>query len=414
MLLWTLFILATDVIAVPVVLGNMVLRNGGYQQLQGERIAVLSNPTGVFSDSFEHIVDAMHFNTSLQVQLILGPEHGFRGEKQAETGDPDKYIDSVTGLPVYSAYKISPANMSAIFWRDNITAVVVDLQDVGVRLYTFIWTMFQVMTAGAITQTPPKFVILDRPNPLGGELVDGPLLNLSCCTSGYGRAPITHVHGMTIGELALFFNSFMNPKLPSSKLEVIKMTGWQRSMTFPETGLPWIPPSPNIPTFNVATAYLASVFLEATSLAEGRGTTTPFLLFGAPFLDAQVAARDLNIEFGCSNLACFRPAYFEPTFFKYNKTVVQGVQWVETRSSVNFLAATKILVRLKALSPAANFSWDGSWFGHPGKQLIDHYAGTPVFREMIDMGMDAESIYRHFSNEISQFDQTRKRFLLYT
>jgi uncharacterized protein YbbC (DUF1343 family) len=198
------------------------------------------------------------------------------------------YIDSVTGLPVYSAYSLSAENITRVIVAYNITAIVVDMQDVGVRLYTFIWTMLKVMQAAAGSSSGIRFIICDRPNPLGGLLVDGPLLNVSCCSSGYGLAPITHIHGMTIGELALFFNAegLISPSL--SRLEVLPVVGWVRSMSWGETGLQWVPPSPNIPTPASAVAYAGSVFLEATTISEGRGTTTPFQMFGAPFLDAQV------------------------------------------------------------------------------------------------------------------------------
>ena len=149
--------------------------------------------------------------------------------------------------------------------------------------------MFKMMQAVArVGNNPVRFIVADRPNPLGGLLVSGPLLNITCCASGYGRAPITHIHGMTIGELALFFNAGGLIKPAIAHLEVLPLTGWTREMTWEHTGLSWVPPSPNIPTAKSVIAYAASVFLEATTISEGRGTTTPFQIFGAPFLDAQV------------------------------------------------------------------------------------------------------------------------------
>jgi uncharacterized protein YbbC (DUF1343 family) len=160
-----------------VVLGNAVLRQNDFSQLQGERVAVLSNPTGVFADNLKHIVDVMAQRDDFDLTLILSPEHGFRGQNQAETGDPILYVDSETNLPVVSAYKLGEIELVRVLDKFNITAVVVDMQDVGVRLYTFVWTMYDLMVAAGTygaTETGArfqKFVVLDRPNPLGGEVV---------------------------------------------------------------------------------------------------------------------------------------------------------------------------------------------------------------------------------------------------
>jgi uncharacterized protein YbbC (DUF1343 family) len=234
---------------VNVQLGNILLRNNNYEIIKDDRVMVLSNPTGVYSDNLVHIVDDMRFNSKVAIVGIFSAEHGFRGEKQAETGDPLVYIDSYTSLPVFSAYKLDVDNITSVLLEYKVTAVVVDIQDVGVRLYTFIWTMYKVMqataNAGGSIATDIRFIICDRPNPLGGLLVDGPVLNLTCCASGYGRSPITHLHGMTIGELGLLFNSpnkensgFIQP--PLNKLEILHMSGWKREMTFECCGLPWV------------------------------------------------------------------------------------------------------------------------------------------------------------------------------
>lgn len=227
---------------------------------------------------------------TLDIVAIFGPEHGFRGEKQAETGDNLVYIDEQTKLPVFSAYNMNPDQISTVLETMNITAVLVDMQDVGVRLYTFIWTMYDVMVACGRDNIYGKvsLIVCDRPNPLGGLLVNGPMLNMSCCRSGYGEYPIPHIHGLTIAELAVLFNTSPEINLPSQNIIPIKMNKWQRHMLWKDTELAWIPPSPNIPTPQTAMAYGATVFLEATTISEGRGTTTPFEIFGAPFLDSYV------------------------------------------------------------------------------------------------------------------------------
>ena len=249
-------------------------------------------------DNMNLIVDEMAQDDRLNVVAVLSPEHGFRGDKQAETGDPSFYIDKPTGLPVFSAYNMTAEEIAKVLTDMKIGAVLVDMQDVGVRLYTFVWTMYEVMEAVSIihresSASTVRVVITDRPNPLGGELVDGPLVNMSCCASGYGRLPIPFLHGMTIGELGLLFNNALG--IPASDVIVVKMLNWARSMvwtSFQEANAvfpPWIPPSPNLPTAMSAHTYGAIVFLEATTAAEGRGTTTPFTVFGAPFLDAEVS-----------------------------------------------------------------------------------------------------------------------------
>lgn len=282
-------LLVRYVLATPTILGNQILRDSNYKVLQNHRVAVLTNPTGVFADTMVHIVDEMNINPDVNIICVFGPEHGFRGDKQAETGDELIYIDNSTKLPVYSAYNMNISQISQVLINMNITAIVVDMQDVGVRLYTFIWTMYNVMLAAKNTIDNGHevvFITCDRPNPLGGLIVDGPMLNMSCCSSGYGEFPITHVHGMTIGELTMLFNTEVG--LPPQNIQVIKMLHWNRAMTWKDTSLDWIPPSPNLPSPLSSTAYGATVFLEATTVSEGRGTTTPFEMFGAPFLDAEV------------------------------------------------------------------------------------------------------------------------------
>jgi len=355
--------------------------------LMNHRIAILTNPTGLYMDTMIHIVDMISSNPNLDVVAVFSPEHGLRGDHQAETGDPLFYIDSSTRLPVFSAYNMSIIQMREVIVLMNITAVLVDMQDVGVRLYTFIWTMYDLFEATTLTGYNVSIIVTDRPNPLG-SLVDGPLVNISCCRSGYGRYPIPFLHGMTIGELAMLFQH----QLQMYSVTVIKMLNWNRHEIWREnTGSqyfpPWVPPSPNLPTVNSALAYGSTVFLEATTVTEGRGTTLPFELFGAPFVNAEKLADRLNDATHCSDdHRGFRSAYFTPTWFKYNNTVVSGVQWLLQRTLYNteskgkememiqspFLNGVRILCAFRDLSiPRSAFQWDGVWFGHPGTELID-------------------------------------------
>lgn len=277
---------------------------------------------------------------------------------------------------------------------------------------------FNAWTKQAPQSRPFRFVVADRPNPLGGDLVEGPLLDVACCASGYGYLPIPHLHGMTMGELARLFDSYLPHRL--SDLRVVATTGWHRGMQWDATGLVWIPPSPNLPTFLSALAYGATVFIEATTVAEGRGTTTPFTLFGAPFINASALAAAVGIGGGSGGAssgsrrgeALFRQAYFEPTFSKYNGTDCAGVQWLRDVSP-RFQWAVRILRALRAAAaPPSAFAWDGSWFGHPGSELIDEYAGTPRLREMLDAGAGEAEILAAFAPEARAFRAARQPFLL--
>lgn len=439
--LWILFLV--EVVSARTIVGLEKLKADSYNLLYGHRVAVLTNPTGIFPVNLVHVVDDLHsfaVNSDtagrLEFVMILGPEHGFRGEKQAETGDSSIYWDNSTGLPVLSAYSMSRGELRDTLLAYNITAILVDMQDVGVRLYTFIWTMYNVMSAfSSIRQVNPHysdqvFVVCDRPNPNGGILVDGPMLN-PAFASGYGWVNIPFLHGMTIGELSLLFNDELSltdtpPSSgktlrtipPLSGLKVVPMQGWTRSMIFSSTGLRWIPPSPNLPTVHSAMTYSATVFLEATTLSEGRGTCTPFTLFGAPFFNSSLADK-LNEAFACEGdrEACFRGTYFQPTFQKYNNSVVVGVEVLHSGSDFvlrDFRSATTLLKLLKSASTSASdFQWDGSWFGHPGNELVDQYAGTDEFRIMLDNNASVESIVSHFEPDRLKFEESRKSYLLY-
>ena len=390
-----------------VTLGNLLLRDSGYAALRSRRVALLANPTAVFADTLEHLADAMHRDlraaANASLVTVLSPEHGFRGDHQAERGDR-QYVDNSTGLTVWPAYSLPIPNITDVLRREAIERVVVDMQDVGVRLYTFVWTMHKVMAAAAAAGA--RLVVLDRPNPLGGEdsVVAGPLLNSSCCASGYGMEAVTHQHGLTIGELATLFAARLN-----CTVDVVRMRGWRRSMRWRDTGLPWILPSPNLPTPTSVDAYPATVFLEATTVAEGRGTSTPFTLFGAPWLDAHALVRRLTSN---GTAAPFRAAWFTPVWSKYNGTDCEGAAWVRDVRG-GFAAGVEILSAVRALAPPGRFRWDGSWFGHPGSILVDEYAGTPRLRELLEAGTPWQQVVAEFAADEAAFRDARRPFLLY-
>src|SRR5699024_5632977 len=293
----------------------------GWSALAGQKIGVITNPTGILSDSLRSIVDEMHESGRVEIVGIFGPEHGFRGTAQAGESE-DTFIDPRTGLTVYDAYGADAAAMERMLATAGVETLVFDIQDVGARFYTYIWTMYTAMRAAVRTRA--RFVVLDRPNPVGGR-ARGPMMT-EPYTSGVGEEAIVQAHGMTVGELAELADEHFLPEDEGKRLRhlrVIECEGWRRSMLFDETGLTWIPPSPNIPTPDTALLYPGTGMFEGTNLSEGRGTARPFELVGAPFVDHRWAAR---LERRRVPGVSFREAWFVPTFSKHETKTCGGVQ----------------------------------------------------------------------------------------
>jgi len=279
---------------------------------EGKRVGLITNPTGINSE-YESTIDILFEKVNLV--SLFAPEHGIRGDKQA--GVPSQTTtDEVTGLPVYSLYGQTQKPTKAMM--DTIDILCIDLQDAGARFYTYIYTMAYAMEA--CKEYDKEFVVFDRPNPAGGEKFEGNILEEEY-KSFVGNYPIVQRHGMTIGELAKMFNEEFGI---GCKLTVIEMTGWKRSMYFDETNLPWVIPSPNFPSQNTALVYPGTCIFEGTNLSEGRGTTIPFEVIGAPYIDAIEYANALN-ELGLKGVK-FRPAHFTPTFSKHANVLCHGVQ----------------------------------------------------------------------------------------
>jgi len=342
----------------------------------------------------------------VNVVAVFGPEHGFRGTAQA--GDSEgNHVDPRTGVMVYDAYGATATKLADFYRAANVETVVFDIQDVGARFYTYIWTMYEAMKAAVATGA--RFVVLDRPNPVGGS-ARGPMLQ-SAFVSGVGKKEIVQQHGMTVGELARFFDGeFLQAEVGArlSDLTVLEMTGWLRKQTFMDTGLTWVMPSPNMPTPDTALLYPGTCLFEATNLSEGRGTTRPFELIGAPYIDykwaeALASKRIPGIE--------FREAYFTPTFSKNVGKVCGGVQLhLNDPSKVEAItAATHMMVEAKRLY--AEFDWRlgdtyaGRW--------IDLLTGSTRFREMLGAGAPAADIVGAWRNELSDWNRRRNDYLLY-
>ena len=284
------------------------------QRLKGLRVGVLANPASIDRD-FRHVVDALASSRDWKLTAIFGPQHGFRSDLQDNMIETAHADDKRRKVPIFSLYSETREPTPAML--DLIDVLVIDIQDVGARIYTFIYTMANCLRAAARKGLP--VIVCDRPNPIGGVAVEGPMLEKDF-ESFVGQFPIPMRHGMTIGELARLFNERHGI---GAKLEVVPMEGWSRGMYWDETGLPWVMPSPNMPTLDTAIVYPGTVLFEGTMLSEGRGTTRPFELIGAPWLDGEDLAARLN-AIGLAGVH-FRPAICEPTFQTHARATCGGV-----------------------------------------------------------------------------------------
>ena len=388
--------------------GADVAQADDWSVLRGRRIGVITNPTGVVQSTLGSIVDAMVASGKVEVGAVFGPEHGFRGTAQAGSSE-DTYVDERTGVTVYDAYGATAAKFQQLYADSEVDTIVFDIQDVGARFYTYIWTMYAAMTAAA--KAGLSFVVLDRPNPIGGR-ARGPVLR-DGFTSGVGQDKIAQAHGMTAGEIARFFDGEFLPSVAGRRivdLRVVRMRGWRADMLYPDTGLPWILPSPNMPSPTTALLYPGTCLFEATNLSEGRGTTLPFELLGAPYIDHRWAA-DLTRRRLTG--VRFREAYFTPTFSKNADLVCGGVQvHVTDAERVDAITvATHMLVSLRDLYDA--FDWRLVGGASDQGRWLDLLTGSDRFRTQFEAGASAPAIVAAWRRELAAFDRSRQPYLLY-
>ncbi|WP_208026218.1 exo-beta-N-acetylmuramidase NamZ family protein [Amycolatopsis acidicola] len=368
----------------------------GWQKLAGRKVGVLSNPTGVLAD-FTHIVDSM-VAAGVRPVAAFGPEHGFRGSAQAGGSEGD-YTDPRTGIPVYDAYGASVDGLAGMITKSGADTIVFDIADVGARFYTYIWSLYTAMAAAARAEA--SFLVLDRPNPLGGKAF-GPMLD-PAFASGVGLKPIVQQHGMTVGELARYFaGEFLSSA--GLDLEVVRAEGWRRELFFARTGLRWTPPSPNMPTPDTALVYPGLGMFEGTVFSEGRGTTRPFEIVGAPGVDWRWRD-DLSAQ-GLPGVV-FRETYFVPTFGKFVNETCGGVQVTVTDPQVfdAIRTAVAMFVSAKRLHP--------NLFGWRQDLMIDKLSGSARLREMVDAGAGVDEIVGSWQAELAGFVQRRQPYLLY-
>jgi len=391
--------------AVAVTLGSTVLLQSG--RLRGTRVGIVSNPASV-DHTLRHSVDLLLADRGVQVTAIFGPQHGFRSDVQdnmIETPHQEFETGARQRIPLFSLY--SDTREPTADMLHDVDTLVIDLQDIGTRIYTYVYTMANCMRAAR--RHGIQVIVCDRPNPIGGVEIEGITLEPGC-ESFVGQYAIPTRHGMTIGELARLFNEHFGI---GADLDVVRMEGWSRDQFADQTGLPWVMPSPNIPTLDSAIVFPGTVHIEGTTASEGRGTTRPFELVGAPWVQAERFAAALNARRLPG--ACFRPVVFEPTFQKHARVACGGCQiHVLDRAAFKpVLTGLAVIDELRAADPAS-FGWKPPPYEYEHDKVpVDVIAGSPSFRAAIDAGERAETIAGRWEATVRAFRVLRQPFLLY-
>jgi len=400
--------------------GIEVLLEKRLDLLKGKRVGLITNPSGV-DHALVSTAERLKNAPDVQLVALYGPEHGIRGDAQAGSYVPF-YVDAKFNLPVFSLYGPSmkpPAGMLKDideFMRsfdtthedkkldasmtEDIDVLLFDIQDVGTRVYTYQATMFYALEAAA--ESGLEFIVLDRPNPIGGAAMEGPVLESPAFSSFVGLYAYPLRFGMTLGELARLANEKFLAR--PAKLTIVPMENWKRDMWFDETGLPWVAPSPNMPTLDTATVYAGQVFIEGTNVSEGRGTTRPFEVFGAPWIDGDELTKRLKAL--ALPGVVFREQWFTPTFSKFKEELCGGCQiHVTDREAYRPLeTALHVLATIRGMYPD-RFHFHEDYF--------DKIMGTSKVRETMLRGVPVAEIVRGFKAGLRDFEALRKSYLLY-
>ena len=371
------------------------------RHLNGARIGLLTNPTGV-NGQFRSTIDVCADLTSVKLAALYACEHGIRGERQAGVLFEDE-TDSRLGIPVFSLYgknKKPTADM-----LEHVDAVLFDIQDLGVRFYTYMTTMLYMMEACA--KAGKTFVLLDRPNPLGGNVCEGGML-VPGFESMVGGFAVPFRTGLTLGEFAGYANAGLQP---ACDLRVVPLEGWSRDMEFPDTGLPWIMPSPNMPTMDTVRVYTGNCLFEGTNLSEGRGTTQPFEVVGAPWVDGAELSREMN-RYGLPGVH-FHPVTFTPMFSKHQGSLCGGVQtFVTDKNTYKSLESGLTLLHTITRMYPDRFEWIAP-FKEGRKHFIDYLTGSDLVRTSISQESGLAGIVQRWSQEAEAWKRDREPFLLY-
>ena len=370
--------------------------------LGDERIGLLCNPASV-NRVLTHARMLIHQGFPGKLKALFSPQHGFFAEKQDNMIESQDMLDPVLQIPVFSLYGQSRVPSERMF--APIDVLLVDLQDVGTRVYTFIYTLSYCLEAAVKYNV--RVLVLDRPNPINGSDIEGNLL-ASDCKSFVGRFPIPMRHGLTIGELAVLFNDHFDI---GCDLDVIPMKGWKRRMLFADTGLPWIAPSPNLPTPMSTLVYPGQVLWEGTNVSEGRGTAQPFELFGAPYIDVAKIAAELEEIPG----VFFRPVVFEPTSNKWRETPCNGFQ-IHVVDPLRYhpYKTTLQLLRTILATHRGQFEWKPPPYEYEFERLpIDLIIGDRSIRKQLENLEPIDAIEAGWQEELDQFKSISRGFQLY-
>ena len=385
-----------------VTLGSERLLSSG--MLTGWRVGLVSNPASV-DGAFRHVADRVAAQPGVVLAALFGPQHGFHADVQDNMVETGHARHPRLDVPIHSLYCDTREPTAEML--DGLDLLVIDLQDVGTRVYTYVYTMANCLRAARRHGLP--VVVCDRPNPIGGEAVEGPVLD-PAFASFVGQFPIPLRHGMTIGELARLFNDHFGI---GADLQVMRIEGWSRGMYHDDAGAPWVIPSPNLPTPDSALVYPGMVLLEGTSLSEGRGTTRPFELFGAPGIDPEALAGHLN-ALDLPGVR-FRPATFEPTFQKHAGRPCGGCQIhvTDRRGFRPVLAGVAVIAACRE-ALGDRFRWREPPYEYEHDRMpIDILAGSAALRHEIDAGRPAAEIASGWKDDAAAFNAIRQQFLLY-
>jgi uncharacterized protein YbbC (DUF1343 family) len=373
-------------------------------RLKGLQVGIVSNPASI-DNGFGHLVDRVSAAPGVRIAALFGPQHGFRSDVQENMIETGHVRDDRRRIPVFSLYSETREPTAAML--SGVDVLVIDLQDVGTRIYTYIYTMANCLIAAR--KHGVKVIVCDRPNPIGGSSVEGPML-VPGFESFVGMYSIPMRHGMTVGEMARLFNGHFGI---GAELEVSPMEGWQRAMYHDDTEVPWVMPSPNLPTLDGALVYPGTVLFEGTNVSEGRGTTRPFELLGAPGVVAEPFADRMN-ELGLPGVF-FRPAVFEPTFHKHARQTCGGCQIhiLDREAFRPVLTGAALTAAFRAADPDG-FRWREPPYEYEHEKLpFDILAGSSELRSQIEAGVGVDDIGKSWEAGVREFDRVRQEFLLY-
>ena len=388
----------------PVQLGLERLLEEIPASIKRARVGLICNQASV-DHGFRHAADLVHGHPDINLRALFGPQHGIRGDVQDNMIETEHSIDRKTGLPVHSLYSETREPTDGML--QDIDALIFDMQDVGCRIYTFVYTLANCMRAAR--RLGKKVIVCDRPNPINGASIAGNILEPEYA-SFVGQFPLPTRHGMTVGELAQMFNEHFKIECD---LEVIPMIGWKREFWHDDTDAPWVLPSPNMPTLDAATVFPGTVHFEGTQVSEGRGTTKPFELIGAPYIDADAYADALN-ALGLAGVY-FRSCVFQPTFQKHAGVSCGGAQiHVTDRDAFEPWLTGIAMAKFAHDMYRDEFRWKEPPYEYVfDKNPFDVISGTAKIREAFEQGTELDVIVEGTKAPLAEFKKSREAYLLY-